>query len=121
MSEENEDLRSEEEKEREREEYRRWMNESEFYKGEIYGKTELERIKKKERDDWKRKKMKDGASDQSFSEYTEEKEKWKMRKSTFLTLGVILGFVFLMSLCDSGRDRSYDDPDERIPVPRARR
>ena len=43
-----------------------------------------------------------------------------MRKSTFLTLGVILGFVFLMSLCDSGRDRSYDDPDERIPVPRAR-
>ena len=118
---ENEDLRSEEEKEREREEYRRWMNEAEFYKGKIYGKTELERIKKKERDDWKRKKMKDGASDQSFSEYTEEKEKWKMRKSTFLTLGVILGFVFLMSLCDSGRDRSYDSPDERIPVPRARR
>ncbi len=83
MSEENEDLRSEEEKEREREEYRRWMNEAEFYKGEIYGKTELERIKKKERDDWKRKKMKDGASDQSFSEYTEEKEKWKMRNPLF--------------------------------------
>ena len=67
--------------------------------------------------------MKDGASGQSFSEYTEKKEKWKMRKSTFLTLGIILGFPFLMSLCDSGkdRDRSYDDPDERIPVPRARR
>ena len=45
----------------------------------------------------------------------------KDRVHTFLTLGVILGFVFLMSLCDSGRDRSYDDPDERIPVPRARR
>ena len=45
----------------------------------------------------------------------------KDRVHTFLTLGVILGFVFLMSLCDSGRNRSYDDPDERIPVPRARR
>ena len=44
--------------------------------------------------------------------------KKKNGKSTFLTLGIILGFPFLMSLCDSGkdRDRSYDDYYERIPA-----
>ena len=35
-----------------------------------------ERIEKKEKDDWKRKKVKDGASGQSFSEYTEKKGKF---------------------------------------------
>ena len=126
---ENEDLRSEEEKRRSSEEYKRQMDELMVYKREVIKKNELEqilkreeRIEKKEKDDWKRKKVKDGASGQSFSEYTEKKEKWKMRKSTFLTLGIILGFPFLMSLCDSGkdRDRSYDDYYERIQVERAR-
>ena len=56
---------------------------------------------------------------QMADEDKQRRRKWRV--DTFLTLGVILGFVFLMSLCDSGRDRSYDDPDERIPVPRARR
>ena len=48
----------------------------------------------------------------------DKQRRWKMRKSTFLSLGVILGFPFLMSLCDSSKDRdpSNDDYYERIPA-----